>query len=209
MSRRPGTRAGSVRIIGGSHRGRRIPVADIDGLRPTPDRVRETLFNWLAPWIDGARVLDLCAGTGVLGLEALSRGAAHCVAVEREPALARAIATVAGDLGLADRLTVLAADAITALQRPCERFDVVFLDPPYAAAAWCDLAQRLEANGLLAGQVRVYVEWPAAFAAPPLPAHWETCRDARAGALRFGLFRPPGPPPAPEATERRDDLPAP
>lgn len=190
MSKRPAGRPGTARIIGGSHRARRIPIADIDGLRPTPDRVRETLFNWLAPRIHGARVLDLCAGTGVLGLEALSRGAVHCVSVEREPALARAIASVAERFGLADRLTVRSGDAARELQHLTGRFDVVFLDPPYAANAWLALARSLEARGLLTSQALVYVEWPAQLAAAPLPAHWQACREGRAGAVCHGLFRP-------------------
>jgi 16S rRNA (guanine966-N2)-methyltransferase len=192
MSKRPGTRPATVRIIGGSHRGRRIPVADVEQLRPTPDRVRETLFNWLAPFIDGARVLDLCAGTGVLGLESLSRGAAECIAVERDPTLARAITELAQRFGLAARLTVRTGDALIELERLSGRFDVVFLDPPYPDAAWHTLADRLAARGLLAPQARVYLEWPADLAAPPLPPHWEPWRESRAGKVGYGLFRPPG-----------------
>ncbi len=190
MSKRPAARPGSVRIIGGSHRGRRIPIVADDSLRPTPDRIRETLFNWLAPVLPGARVLDLCAGTGVLGLEALSRGAAHCVAVEREPVLARAIATTAEAFGLTGRLTLLTGDAAQALARLTDRFDVVFLDPPYPAMAWTALAEHLRQHDLLTPQARVYLEWPSALASAPLPAHWQAEKASHAGAVRFGLFRP-------------------
>ncbi|HAZ60049.1 MAG TPA: 16S rRNA (guanine(966)-N(2))-methyltransferase RsmD [Gammaproteobacteria bacterium] len=190
MSKRPAARPGTVRIIGGSHRGRRIPIAADDNLRPTPDRIRETLFNWLAPVLPGARVLDLCAGTGVLGLEALSRGAAHCVAVERDPVLARAIVASAEAFGLAGRLTLVTGDAAQVLARLTDRFDVVFLDPPYPAMAWTALAERLRQHELLTPAARVYLEWPSALASAPLPAHWQAEKESHAGAVRFGLFRP-------------------
>jgi 16S rRNA (guanine966-N2)-methyltransferase len=190
MTQRHAARPGSVRIIAGSHRGRRIPIADQDALRPTPDRVRETVFNWLAPFIDGARVLDVCAGTGVLALESLSRGAASALAIESDVALARGIEQAASAFGLVDRLRVVAGDAASALARLDGRFDVVFIDPPYPADAWLALATRLEQARLLAPEVRVYVEWPAERETAPVPAHWETCKASRAGRVRYGLFRP-------------------
>ena len=126
--------AGVVRIIGGHGRGTRLVVADVAGLRPTPDRVRETLFNWLLPMLPGARVLDLFAGSGALGLEALSRGARAALLVERDPGVAESLRGVVERLHAGDRATVLRADALALLRTPMHgQFDLVFLDPPFAA----------------------------------------------------------------------------
>src|SRR5690554_7493937 len=111
QSRKPGANRSSLRIIGGEWRGRRLQFTEIEGLRPTSDRVRETLFNWLMPVLPGARVLDLFAGSGALGLEALSRGAATATLVERDPALATALAQVAARLPGGEAATVVEADA--------------------------------------------------------------------------------------------------
>src|SRR5690606_15336453 len=123
---------GRIRIIGGTLRGSRLDVPDRPGLRPTADRVRETLFNWLQPVLPGARCLDAFAGTGALGLEAASRGAASVLALERDPALATALRAAVQRLG-ATTVEVHAADALAWLARPPDRrFDIVFLDPPFA-----------------------------------------------------------------------------
>ncbi|HTA64280.1 MAG TPA: 16S rRNA (guanine(966)-N(2))-methyltransferase RsmD, partial [Xanthomonadaceae bacterium] len=131
---------GSVRIIGGRWRGSKLPVADAAGLRPSADRVRETVFNWLQPRIVGARVLDLFAGTGALGLEAASRGAARVVLVEKDAVLASTLRANAERLARADAaktVEVVCDDALRWLSRsPDARFDLVFVDPPFAAGLW-------------------------------------------------------------------------
>jgi 16S rRNA (guanine966-N2)-methyltransferase len=181
------TAAGSVRIVAGSLRGSKLAVADMDGLRPTPDRVRETLFNWLAPTIAGARCLDLYAGTGALGIEALSRGAAECVFVERDRALCRLL-----EENLA-RLKVPAARVVNGeaggfLAHPESPFDLVFLDPPFAADLWSTAAQQLEQGGWVRESGFVYVESPRGHAFG-LPANWVPHRQGHAGAVSFALHR--------------------
>ena len=135
---RHGGPAGSVRIIGGRWRGTRLPVVDADGLRPTSDRVRETLFNWLQPVLRGARVLDLFAGSGALGFEAVSRGAGSAVLVERDARLAAMLRDSLARLDAGGQVEVAQSDALAWLRGPApkQRFDVVFVDPPFAAALW-------------------------------------------------------------------------
>ncbi len=181
---RPGP--GRLRIIGGRDRGRLLPIPDQPGLRPTPDRVRETLFNWLAPILPGARCLDLFAGSGALGLEAASRGAGRVVLVESNPVLARQLAATVVTLK-ADAVEVAAAEALAWLGGPPEPFDIVFLDPPFAAGLLAPVGARLAAGGWLAPAARVYLETSAADPFPPLPAGWQLTRERTAGAVRFGL----------------------
>ncbi|MBN8714586.1 MAG: 16S rRNA (guanine(966)-N(2))-methyltransferase RsmD [Xanthomonadales bacterium] len=179
-------RPGRVRIIGGSLRNSRLPVVAVDGLRPTPERVRETVFNWLAPVIAGARCLDLCAGTGAMGIEALSRGAAAVSFVERDPRLAQALRANLGRLGVSGEVAV--ADAQTWLRGAPQTYDVVFLDPPFALGLWSALARQLEAGGWLAAGSLVYVEWSGP-AAPELPASWRVHRQGQAGAVHYVLMQ--------------------
>lgn len=179
-------RPGEVRIIGGEWRGRRLPVVVAEGLRPSADRVRETLFNWLAPSIPGARCLDLFAGTGVLGLEALSRGAAAVCFVERQPAVARALEQCLLRLQAGDRSRVVTGDARRFLAGAAQPFDLVFLDPPFGAGDREDLCTLLEA-GWLAPDARIYLEMPKAESLPALPPHWTVLREKTAGQVRFAL----------------------
>jgi 16S rRNA (guanine966-N2)-methyltransferase len=173
---------GFVRIIGGIWRRRRIALPRAAGLRPTPDRVRETLFNWLAPVLPGAVCLDLFAGTGVLGFEALSRGAARAVLVEREPKAALALERVRGELGAAAE--IVRADAENYLVRgDIGPFDIVFIDPPFADPVDQVLARLLPH---LRPGARVYLERPRDQPWPELPGlSW--LRQSRAGAVAFGL----------------------
>jgi 16S rRNA (guanine966-N2)-methyltransferase len=127
--------ANRVRIIGGQFRGRLVRFPAAPGLRPTPDRVRETLFNWLGQDLEGQTTLEPFAGTGVLSLEALSRGAVRAVAVDRNPALVHALTATARTFG-ATGLTAHVADARAFLARDGGRYDVIFLDPPFASDAW-------------------------------------------------------------------------
>jgi len=178
---------GRIRIIGGSLRNSRLNVPDLPGLRPTAERVRETLFNWLASSIAGARCLDLCAGTGALGIEALSRGAASVQFVERD---ARAVQALRDNLTRLKTSTgqVAAADAGLFLQRMPQAQDLVFLDPPFALELWATLAQQLERGGWLTAQAWIYVESPRA-GMPALPPNWRLHRAGHAGEVRFALYR--------------------
>jgi 16S rRNA (guanine966-N2)-methyltransferase len=178
------TPPGSVRIIAGEWRGRRLRVAEGTDVRPTPDRVRETLFNWLQPVIDGARCLDLFAGTGALGFEALSRGAAEVWLVERDPALVAALASQAETFGARPR--VIRQDVAALLRgEPGARFDVVFLDPPYAVPVEPLLEQL---PPWLAPAACVYVERPRV---PGLPSvqGGEWLKRSHAGAVEYGLLQ--------------------
>ncbi len=200
MSRRqprpgPNRPTGTVRIIGGIWRGRRIEIVPGVELRPTPDRVRETLFNWLMPVLPGARCLDLYAGTGSLGLEALSRGAAESWFVERDATAAAALeATLlrfGGQLEAsqleARKGRVFATDAKRWLKTPpIATFDLVFLDPPYAANNLAELCTLL-ARGWLAPQAWVYVETSRSQTLPALPEGWHWHRESQAGDVRYAL----------------------
>ena len=183
--------AGSVRIIGGEWRGTRLPVADAAGLRPTSDRVRETLFNWLEnvsqPALRGARVLDLFAGSGALGLEALSRGAREAVLVERDRALAAGLHAGVQRLGAGARANVAVADALAWLQAPLQgRFDIVFVDPPFGAALWPQVLERLPA--WLGDTAWLYLETPAGVPVAT-GAEWALHREGRTREARYALYR--------------------
>ena len=177
---------GRVRIIAGTLRGSRIDVPDRPGLRPTSDRVRETLFNWLAPYIEGARVLDLFAGTGALGIEALSRGAGSVDFVESERDLAEALrATLTR---LRQTASVHAMTAGQFLRTPQGPYALVFLDPPFAGGFWSEVADHLETAGFLADPALVYVESPRAEVLL-MPEHWRLHRELLAGDVRAALYR--------------------
>ncbi len=185
----PESNAGSLRIVAGNLRGSRLAVPTVNGLRPTSDRVRETLFNWLAPVIGGARCLDLYAGTGALGVEALSRGAASCIFVERERSLCEQLRQNLARLRVTGaQLVHDDAQRFLAAQAPLERFDVVFLDPPFAANLWTVAAQRLEEAAWLGAAAHIYVETPVGAVFEP-PASWRLHREGHAGAVRFALYR--------------------
>ncbi|MEW6766325.1 MAG: 16S rRNA (guanine(966)-N(2))-methyltransferase RsmD [Pseudomonadota bacterium] len=178
-----------VRIIGGEHKRRQLKVLDRPGLRPTPDRVRETLFNWLAPVLPGARVLDLFAGSGVLGLEALSRGAAGCDLVEKDGGAARLIGDNLAMLRLEARGKAHNLDAMAFLRRKPELpYDLVFLDPPYASDLLGKALTALAAPGWLAEEARVYVELPARLGATAVPESWTLLRQGDAGEVGYYLY---------------------
>jgi 16S rRNA (guanine966-N2)-methyltransferase len=179
----------SVRIIGGGWRGRRVSFPDIPGLRPTPDRVRETLFNWLQHEIAGARCLDLFAGSGVLGLEALSRGAKELVFVEQAVAAARGLKEQLIRLGGAARGQVSEMGAARFLREPSAAFDIVFLDPPFGRGALGEYVPMLDAGNWLKVGGLVYLENEKAAGAPVLPSHWELLKSKAAGEVGYHLAR--------------------
>ena len=178
----------SVRIIGGQWRGRRLEFPDLPGLRPTPDRVRETLFNWLAPVLPGARCLDLFAGSGALGIEALSRGAAEGVFIERQLRAARALREHLGRLNAANA-RVETADVFDRLRQPGTPFEIVFLDPPFGQGLLEPTCAALETGGWLAATAWIYLEAEAELPLPTLPVHWALHREKTAGAVAYRLAR--------------------
>ena len=184
----------TLRIIGGAWRGRKLHFAPVEAIRPTPDRVRETLFNWLQMDVAGSRCLDLYAGSGALGLEALSRGAGRVVFVELDPVAARRLSQTLEELGC-DRGAVVSAAAKRYLSGPAEPFDIVFLDPPYADHALADTCRLIEEGGWLRPGGLAYLEDAASAGAPTLPPGWTLLRSKRAGEVGYHLARrelPPG-----------------
>lgn len=178
---------GSLRVIGGQWRGRRIDLPRDADIRPTPDRVRETLFNWLAPVIDGMRCLDLFAGSGALGLEALSRGAEEVWFVEKNEVAATQLS---GNLRQLEcqSATVITGDALRYLKSGGRPFDLVLLDPPFDGIDLGILCTLLEAEWLGPG-AHIYLEMSRRTALPELPANWATVREKTAGQVRFALAR--------------------
>jgi 16S rRNA (guanine966-N2)-methyltransferase len=178
-----------LRIVGGRHRGRRLRFPAGVDIRPTPDRVRETLFNWLQPRLDGARVLDLFAGSGALGLEALSRGASRVVFVERDRRAAQAIMSLLSEWR-EDSAEVVCDDAVSWLARRGDTapFDIVFLDPPYDGGQLGESCQALTERRWLAPDARVYLERRARDPMTALPESWRELRAGRAGEVGYHLF---------------------
>jgi 16S rRNA (guanine966-N2)-methyltransferase len=189
-SRAPATRGADarvLRIIGGTWRGRKLRFPAVELIRPTPDRVRETLFNWLGARIGGARCLDLFAGSGALGLEALSRGAAAVTFVERDAAAVRALAATLTAWG-ARAARVERADALAFLAGAPQPCDVVFLDPPFGAGLLGAAAAALERGGWLAPTALIYVECAAREGPPALPESWRALRGKRTGEVGYHLY---------------------
>jgi len=177
-----------VRIIGGEWRGRKLRFPATSALRPTPDRVRETLFNWLRPHVAGSRCLDLFAGSGALGFEALSRGARAAVFVETDPQAARQVTEMLGILKC-DRASVVRMEAEAYLAQPPTPFDIVFLDPPFSARVLPRVCTSLEAGGWLKPGAHIYLEDAAAAGPPELPPGWHLTRTKRAGEVGYYLAR--------------------
>ncbi len=178
---------GQLRIVAGMWRSRLLRIADVEGLRPTSARIRETLFNWLAMDIHGARCLDLCAGTGALGIEALSRGAVEVVFVEPAKSAVSALhdnlaalQTNAGDI------VPVRAEAFLNTEKPRE-FDIVFLDPPFAADLYDELCRLLSERGWLAAGAKVYIELDKSRPALHLPTGWTELKNKTAGQVRYML----------------------
>ena len=177
-----------LRIIGGTWRGRKIRFPDAPALRPTPDRVRETLFNWLRQDLEGLRCLDLYAGSGALGFEAASRRAARVVQVERA---ADACAALRHNCAVLEAVAVEVAqmDVSRFLASTAEAFDVVFLDPPFHQGLVAPGCRQLEANGWLAGSARIYIEAEKGLALEGLPENWHILRGKQACAVAYHLYQ--------------------
>lgn len=179
---------GQLRIIGGEWRSRRLSFPDAPGLRPTPDRVRETLFNWLAPYVEGAKVLDLFAGSGAIYLEALSRGASLGLALDSSPlavsSLRQHLATLRCTVG-----QVQQADALRFLESPTgERYDLVFLDPPFHQDLLQPACALLEEHAWLARDAWVYTESETAPSSLAMPGNWRLHREKKAGQVHYALW---------------------
>jgi 16S rRNA (guanine966-N2)-methyltransferase len=176
-----------LRIIGGAWRGRKLAFEAVPGLRPTPNRVRETLFNWLAPVIRDARCLDLFAGSGALGLEAASRGAGRCVLVEQQHAVVQTLREQVNRLKV-EHVQVVEAEVLAWLSRDATPFDIVFLDPPFRQGLLQACIERLERHGWLAESAWIYLEAERGLEIK-LPERWSWYRDKQAGQVSYRLAR--------------------
>lgn len=181
-------KGGFVRIISGQWRGRKLPVKEVDGLRPTTDRVKETIFNWLAADVRDSRCLDLFAGSGALGLEALSRFAKHVTFIELDKSAALQIKNNLATLS-ATQGQLLQMDAVSFLQGPATPFDLVFLDPPFRRDLLPQVCQLLEERGWLADNALIYLEREKEMADLSLPSHWQCLKDKQAGQVCYQLYR--------------------
>jgi len=177
-----------LRIIGGDWRSRQLSFVDAPGLRPTPARVRETLFNWLQYEIAGKQCLDLYAGSGALGFEAASRGAKSVVQVENNAQACRCLKDNALALSATDRITVVQSDVSRYLAGDAQRFDTVFLDPPFGLNLAVQTCRQLEENGWLAKYAKIYVETERNFNFLGMPENWRQLKSKSAGEVAYHLF---------------------
>jgi 16S rRNA (guanine966-N2)-methyltransferase len=176
-----------LRIIGGTWRGRKLRFPAAAEIRPTPDRVRETLFNWLGARTPGARCLDLFAGSGALGLEALSRGAAHVTFIERDEAAAHALRARLIEWQAQDA-RVERQDALKFLAGAAQPFDIAFLDPPFGSELLAQATQRLAQGDWLRPGALLYVECAARAGPPPVPGSFTAVKAKQAGEVGYYLF---------------------
>ncbi|MCP5325985.1 MAG: 16S rRNA (guanine(966)-N(2))-methyltransferase RsmD [Oceanospirillaceae bacterium] len=177
-----------LRIIGGQWRSRQLSFPDAEGLRPTTDRIRETVFNWLQPVIHGARCLDLFSGSGAMGFEALSRGAASVVMVDLNPKVVRQLKENVQLLATRNA-QVVQADCLQYLSQANGPFDVIFLDPPFAKDMLQSVLERIEKHALLASGGYVYVECERQLSDLRFPPHWQLHREREGGQVRFSLYQ--------------------
>ncbi|WP_062265838.1 16S rRNA (guanine(966)-N(2))-methyltransferase RsmD [Endozoicomonas arenosclerae] len=188
VKQRPNKGGGQLRIIGGQWRSRKLPVADLPGLRPTSDRVRETLFNWLAPYVPGARVLDCFSGTGALSFESLSRGAKEAVMLEAAPEAASILKKNLDTLQ-AENARVIRTDSLKWLQQPADQpYDLIFLDPPFRQGLLEETCQLLEGNGYINKNTLIYIEVEKELSPLPVPASWSLSKSKTAGQLSYYLL---------------------
>lgn len=180
-------KAGQIRIISGRYRGRKLPVLSSPGLRPTTDRVKETVFNWLMPYLHDAVVLDCFAGSGSLGIEALSRQAQHVTLIEMDKAGAKQIKQNLIQLD-ADNADVFQADCIHWLKQTNKRFDLVFIDPPFRQSLVSACCEQLEKQDVLTESAIIYVESEAEMTTGEIPAHWQLLKEKVAGQVAYRLY---------------------
>ncbi len=179
---------GQIRIIGGEWRGRKLKVPNIPDLRPTPDRVRETLFNWLSMIIPGAYCLDAFAGSGALGFEALSRGAQHVVMVD---ASSEVVSLLQEQLLIfkSNQAEIYKANIPQQLKMPNKKFDIVFLDPPYSQNVLLPCCFYLEEHGFLADEAYIYLETGKSLLENTLPPNWKVVKSKKAGQVAYHLVK--------------------
>jgi 16S rRNA (guanine966-N2)-methyltransferase len=175
-----------VRIIAGRWRGTKLPVVLQDGVRPTPSRVRETLFNWLQARIPGSRCLDLFAGSGALGFEAVSRGAAHATVVDNDRKVISLLSQQVEKLN-AKEISLYCEDAITYVKNVSSQFDIIFLDPPFCKFVLDELLQQVCNSACVKKDTLIYLEAPAGKFPQILPESWEWQRQLKAGQVECGL----------------------
>jgi len=181
-----------LRIIGGEWRGRKLNFPEVEGLRPTPDRVRETLFNWLAMYVPGGRCLDLFSGSGALGFEALSRGATHVTLIDNSAVVIRQLRQNIQDLKIqnAELITGSAPDWLEKRSSDLEvQFDVVFIDPPFRQQLAEQCCLLLEQKSMLANNAMIYVETEKERTNPMVPDNWELYREKTAGQVTYRLYK--------------------
>jgi len=176
-----------LRIIGGTHRGRRLHFPDAPGLRPTSDRIRETLFNWLTPVIQGARCLDLFAGSGALSFEALSRGAAEVIMIEPSPVVVNQLRSNLSLL-MIECSQVIQTEALSYLDTASDAFDIIFLDPPFDMTILPDCIEKIHSHQLCAPKAHIYIEAPKSMALPQIPDDWQWYRNKSAGQVGYHLI---------------------
>ncbi len=184
----PPMQRNQLRIIGGQFRSRKLSFPDVEGLRPTGDRIRETLFNWLAPHVEGSYCLDLFAGSGALGLEALSRGAQHVLFIERSTTACDSLRQNLGLLKI-QNAEILCANSLVATQFLKTSFDIVFMDPPFDANLILPVCTALETYHLLKSGSLIYLEQSKETPPASLPANWQMYRDKTSGQVRYQLYR--------------------
>jgi 16S rRNA (guanine966-N2)-methyltransferase len=178
---------GRVRIIAGEWRSRVIPIPQGVELRPTTDRIRETLFNWLSPYIEDARCLDVCSGSGILAFESLSRGAAHATLIDNEYSVSQHLQQQAA-LFKTTQAEIVCADVVQWLAKPAtQKFEIAFVDPPFASLLWEPICHHLENNNWLAPNALIYLEMPTQQKLQ-LPAHWKALKQKRAGNVNYELW---------------------
>lgn len=176
-----------VRIIGGNWKGRLLPVAQKPGLRPTPNRIRETLFNWLQAYIEGSECLDLFAGSGALGFEAASRGASHVTLVEKDVVIIKLLTQQVEELR-AKNIDVRQADGLSYPQNTGKSFDIIFLDPPFNQVNLQDLLATIAGLKIVKPSAKIYVESPLNQLPEVLPKQWSWWRRAKASQVEYGLI---------------------
>jgi 16S rRNA (guanine966-N2)-methyltransferase len=179
---------GELRIIAGQWRGRRFPVINQPDLRPTPDRVRETLFNWLQDVVVGAKCLDLFAGSGAIGLEALSRGASHVTFIDNSAAAVKQIKEVLQRFA-ATNASVLQYDVRHRLTTPPQPYDIVFLDPPFGFGYLPVICETLAQPGWLTANAYIYMESEASLTELTFPPHWQLIKEKITGQVCYRLVR--------------------